>query len=151
MRHNFPILRLALLFILILGFGACASEPVETESPAPEQAEPPAPVESPVFPQLTPSKAQEIMACDTPFVLLDVREPSEFETGYISGAVLMPLGTLRERASLEILDKDAQIIVYCRSGRRSVDAIHILLELGFQNVFNLGGILDWPYEITQAE
>jgi len=152
MKHKIPAI--GLLFLLfVLGLSACASETSDTESPVPTQAEPPipAPAEAPAFHPLAPSDAQEMMASDTAFVLLDVREPSEFAEGHIPGATLMPLGTLHERAPLEILDKDMQIIIYCRSGRRSVDAAEILLALGFQNVFDLGGILNWPYEIQLPE
>ena len=131
------------------------SAPIQTESPlqteSPDPSPEPSQTEPPVSARLSPSRAQEIMACDTPFILLDVRELSEFEEGYIPGAVLMPLNTLGERAPLEILDKDTQIIVYCRSGRRSAEAVQLLLALGFRNVFDLGGILDWPYALQRPE
>jgi len=149
MSNKFFAACLLLVLALMLGLSACASEPASVESPALVQTAPPSGYESPAFHPLTPSEAQEMMASGAPFVLLDVREPAEFADGYIPHATLMPLGTLRERAPLEILDKDTQIIVYCRSGRRSAEAAALLLTLGFQNVFDLGGILEWPYEITQ--
>jgi len=151
----FALILVAVVLFLLLR----SSESGEAEPSAPVQTEPPTQAESPALTQtessasslLTPSRAQEIMACDTPFVLLDVRELSEFEEGHIPGATLMPLNTLGDRAPLEILDKDTQIIVYCRSGRRSAEAVQLLIDLGFRNVFDLGGILDWPYETVQPE
>jgi len=151
----FALILVAVVLFLLLR----SSEPGEAEPSAPVQTEPSMQAESPAPTQmgssasslLTPSRAQEIMACDTPFVLLDVRELSEFEEGHIPGATLMPLNTLGDRAPLEILDKDTQIIVYCRSGRRSAEAVQLLIDLGFRNVFDLGGILDWPYETVQPE
>ena len=107
--------------------------------------------ESATVQKLTPSEVQTMMASGAPFVLLDVREPSEFDEGHIPDAISMPLGTLSERAPFDISDKDMPLIVYCRSGRRSAEAAQLLLILGFQSVFDLGGILDWPYEIQRPE
>ena len=158
MKNPWLILLLILVIalvvaVLFLFLRSPASTEIESSTPA--QAEPPDPSPNPTqtepsAPQrLTPSEAQAVMASDASFVLLDVREASEFEEGHIPGAVLIPLNTLGERAPLEILDKDTQIIVYCRSGRRSAEAAQLLTELGFQHVFDLGGILDWPYEIIR--
>jgi rhodanese-related sulfurtransferase/rubrerythrin len=79
------------------------------------------------------------------FLLLDVRQPEEYETGHILGATLIPLGELEARQGE--LDRNKKIIAYCRSGRRSMAAAIALCGLGFEGVHNLdGGILDWPYE-----
>jgi len=148
------LLGAVVLFLLLRSSepeAAAPSAPIYTKAPMQTQSPDPSPDEPPASARITANRAQEIMACDTPFILLDVREPSEFEEGYIPGAVLMPLNTLGERAPLDILDKDTQIIVYCRSGRRSAEAVQLLVSLGFRNVFDLGGILDWPYEIQRPE
>lgn len=76
--------------------------------------------------------------------LLDVRTQEEFDAGYIEGAILIPDYELASRLS-EVPD-DAKILVYCRSGRRSVDASNILLDAGYTDVYNmLGGINEWSY------
>ena len=68
---------------------------------------------------------------------VDVREPDEFAVGHIPGAKLLPLGQ----------DKNAVWLVYCRTGRRSADAVRKLESLGYTRLYDLGGILSWPYEI----
>lgn len=77
--------------------------------------------------------------------IVDVREPMEFEEGHIPHSINIPLSEL-DRIDL---DKDAKVIVYCRSGNRSKAAIERLNDLGYENLANLGGILDWPYEIEK--
>lgn len=79
--------------------------------------------------------------------VVDVREPDEYEAGHIPGARLLPLGQVQEKAAAALPDKDAPILVYCRTGRRSEAAGLILLGKGYRNVKNLGGILSWPYEL----
>ena len=82
------------------------------------------------------------------FVLLDVREPYEYEAGHIEGAKLLPVGEIEER--WHELDLTREIVVYCRSGRRSAIAAEKLIRLGFKKVKNMtGGILDWSYEVVK--
>jgi len=79
------------------------------------------------------------------FLLLDVRQPEEYEAGHIPGAMLIPLGELEARR--EELERDKKIITYCRSGHRGMAAAIALCGLGFEDVHNLeGGILNWRYE-----
>ena len=79
------------------------------------------------------------------FLLLDVRQPEEYDAGHIPGAMLIPLGALEARQ--EELERDKKIITYCRSGHRSMAAAIALCELGFKGVHHLeGGILNWPNE-----
>ena len=79
------------------------------------------------------------------FLLLDVRQPEEYEAGHIPGAMLIPLGELEARR--EELERDKKIITYCRSGHRGMAAAIALCGLGFKDVHNLeGGILNWRYE-----
>ena len=82
---------------------------------------------------------------DKSIKLVDVREPSEFNSGYIEGAQLIPLGTIETDFEAAIPDKDTKIFVYCRSGNRSAQAAKKLFDLGYTNVFDIGGILDWDY------
>ena len=77
---------------------------------------------------------------------VDVREPDEYAVGHIPGAKLLPLGEVMSRAAEVLPDKDAPWLVYCRTGRRSADAVQKLDALGYTNIYDLGGILSWPYE-----
>ena len=80
-------------------------------------------------------------------VAVDVREPDEYVVGHIPGAKLLPLGEVLSRAAEVLPDKRAPWLVYCRTGRRSADAVQKLASLGYENLYDLGGILSWPYEI----
>ena len=92
--------------------------------------------------------AKEIM--DTKeCIILDVRTPEEFAEGHIPGAILIPDYEITEKASNILTDKDALILVYCRSGRRSKNAANQLVDMGYTNIKEFGGIIDWPYEIEQ--
>ena len=75
-------------------------------------------------------------------VLLDVREDSEWNDGHISGAMHIPLGNINEETITKI-EKGKPLYVYCRSGRRAGEAVIKLKSLGFNDVTNLGGVLDW--------
>ena len=80
-------------------------------------------------------------------VAVDVREPDEFAVGHIPGAKLLPLSQVLSRAAEVLPDKDAMWLIYCRTGRRSAEAVQKLDALGYSNLYDLGGILSWPYEI----
>ncbi len=83
-------------------------------------------------------------------ILVDVREPSEFAAGHIPGAKLVSLGTIPTEAPKTLTDKKAKIIVYCRSGVRSKKAADQLLSMGYEDIYDLGGILEWPYEVERV-
>ena len=78
---------------------------------------------------------------------VDVREPDEYAVGHIPGAKLLPLEQVNAQAAEVMPDKNAAWVVYCRTGRRSADAVQKLDALGYTNIYDLGGILSWPYEI----
>ncbi|MCL2721566.1 MAG: rhodanese-like domain-containing protein [Treponema sp.] len=80
------------------------------------------------------------------YILLDVRTIQEFAEIRIDGAVLIPDYELKQRAEAELPDKKAVILIYCRSGRRSASSAAVLAELGYSNVNDFGGIINWPYE-----
>ncbi len=82
-------------------------------------------------------------------IILDVREDDEFAAGHIPGAVLLPVGQITSRAGDVLPDKDAEILLYCRSGNRSRTAAMQLIELGYTNVHDFGGIISWPYETVK--
>ncbi len=82
-------------------------------------------------------------------IIVDVRELSEYNEGHIENALLIPVGTIDEDVVDTLPDKDAKIFVYCRSGNRSRTATNKLVELGYTNVYDIGGINTWKYEIVK--
>ncbi len=98
------------------------------------------------YAQITPQEAKVIMDTESDYVILDVRTHDEYMDGHIPGAVLIPDYDIERRAESELPDKDQLILVYCRSGRRSKLAAEKLVETGYTNVKEFGGIIDWPYE-----
>ena len=96
---------------------------------------------------LTPEQAKARMEENPDLILLDVRTQEEFEQGHIPGAVCLPTEMIAADMPF-LFGKDAEILLYCRSGRRSADAAKKLRDMGFTNVFDFGGIIDWPYETT---
>lgn len=93
--------------------------------------------------------AMEMMASGDEFILVDVRTQEEYDGGHIEGAQLLPLDKLGALAEEQLTDKETTILVYCRSGNRSAQASQILVDLGYENVYDFGGIIDWPGEIAQ--
>ena len=96
---------------------------------------------------LTPGEVRAALDGDRggDYLLLDVRQPEEYDAGHLPGAMLIPLGELEARQ--EELERGKNIITYCRSGRRSMAAAIELCGLGFEHLYNLeGGILNWGYE-----
>ena len=96
---------------------------------------------------ITAQEAKIIMDSQEGFVILDVREQYEYDESHIPGAVLLPLGQVEEKAQEVLPDKEQLILVYCRSGRRSKQAAEALVQLGYTNIKEFGGIIDWPYEV----
>ena len=97
---------------------------------------------------ITPEEAKEIMNQEDSYVILDVREQDEYDEGHIEGALLLPYTEIEKRAGEELPEKDQLILVYCRSGRRSAIAAKSLIEMGYTNIKDFGGIIDWPYEVV---
>lgn len=98
------------------------------------------------YEQITPAEAKEIMDNENGYVILDVRTQEEFDEAHIDSAVLIPDYEIAAKAESILKDKNQLILVYCRSGRRSKNAASELVKLGYTNVKEFGGIIDWPYE-----
>lgn len=105
--------------------------------------------EKTMYEQITAKDAKRIMDSGEDFVILDVREKSEFDTGHIEGAILIPYTEIEKYAEEMLPDKNRQILVYCRSGRRSKIAAQSLVELGYTDIKEFGGIIDWPYDTVK--
>ena len=100
-----------------------------------------------VYVNITAEEAKQIMDTEEGYRILDVREQDEYDAGHIPGAILIPYTQIEEKANEMLPDKEQLILVYCRSGRRSKIAADALAELGYTNIKEFGGILDWPYEV----
>ena len=98
--------------------------------------------------QISESDALELMAEEKDYIILDVRTPEEFEERHIVGAINVPNETIGTEEIAELPDKDQMILVYCRSGNRSKDASQKLVELGYTNIIEFGGINNWTGETT---
>jgi rhodanese-related sulfurtransferase len=97
---------------------------------------------------ISQEEAYNIMQSEKPFILLDVRSVEEFAKGHIENAKLLPVDELVEKAKSELPNKDALILIYCHSGMRAGLAAKQLSDMGYKNVFNFGGIMNWPYSIV---
>lgn len=100
--------------------------------------------------QITAKQAKELMDTRDDYTLLDVRSEAEYAGGHIPGAICIPDNEINTRAETELPDKTQLILVYCRSGWRSQNAAAALAAMGYENVKDFGGILDWPYD-TETE
>ena len=100
-----------------------------------------------VYVNITAEEAKQIMDTEEGYIILDVRTQEEYDQGHIPGAILIPHTEIEARAEEVLTDKDKLILVYCRSGRRSKIAAEALAELGYTNIKEFGGIIDWPYEV----
>ena len=125
-----------MLIISLSLFGLCACGE-ENKTPTPS------------YEQISAEKAKEFMDTEKDYVILDARTQEEFNEGHIDGAIMIPEYEVSTRAEKELPDKDQLILVYCRSGRRSKIAAQALVDIGYTNVKEFGGIIDWPYEIVK--
>ena len=100
-----------------------------------------------VYVNITAEEAKQIMDSEEGYIILDVRTQEEYDQGHIPGAIVIPHEEIADKAEEALTDKDQLILVYCRSGRRSKIAAEALVELGYTNIKEFGGIIDWPYEV----
>ena len=98
-----------------------------------------------VYMNITAEEAKQIMDSEEGYIILDVRTQEEYDQGHIPGATQISHEEIAEKAEGVLTDKDQLILVYCRSGRRSKIAAEALVELGYTNIREFGGIIDWPY------
>ena len=102
-----------------------------------------------VFLNITAEEARKLMDSEKDRIILDVRSREAYDQGHIPGAILIPDTEIEAKAADLLPDKDQLILVYCRSGRRSKLAAQSLADLGYTNIREFGGILDWPYDIVK--
>ena len=100
---------------------------------------------------ITMDEAVTMMAQETGYIILDVRRPDEYAAGHIPNAINVPNESIGTDEIPELPNKDQLIMVYCRSGRRSKEAAEKLVKLGYTNIVEFGGILDWKGETVSGE
>lgn len=135
------ILSFLTLAFSILTLSACA---------APAAASAPTPTATPVtYRKISAADAKARMDSGDEIIILDVRTKEEYDAGHIKGAILVPNETIIDEQPELLQDLDAEILVYCRSGNRSAQAANKLLAIGYTNVVDFGGIIDWPYDVVK--
>ena len=102
-----------------------------------------------VYKKISAQEAKAIIESEN-VIILDVRTQEEYNEGHIENSVLLPVNDISAKAEEILTDKDAKILVYCRSGNRSATASKQLIKMGYTNVYDFGGINSWPYEIIKA-
>lgn len=128
-KHILPVVLTVLLLCVLCG--GCGGDNVAQDS----------------YRQIGQDAAYEMMS-EQEVIVLDVREQDEYDSGHIPGAVLLPVGIIDEDSAAAVIpDRDAVVLVYCRSGNRSKTAAEALAELGYTSVYEFGGINTWPYDI----
>ena len=133
--------RLSIIFLMLFFMFAvlsCAAEPGSETAARGE------------YKRISAEEAKE-MIDNEDVIVVDVRTEEEFEETRIEGALLIPDYEIQELAAEKLPDKDATILIYCRTGRRSENASRALLEMGYTNVYDFGGIVDWDYETFSEE
>lgn len=122
-----------LLFISLSLFGLTACKQENDNTPI-------------TYEQISAQTAKEIMDNSNDYIIIDARTNEEFAEGHIKNAVNLDYEDVEEKANVLLPDKNQLILVYCRSGRRSKIAAQALINLGYTNIKEFGGIIDWPYE-----
>ena len=129
-------LALSALTLAACAAPAAAAEPTPTSAPVAE------------YKKISAADAKARIDSGDALIILDVRTQEEFDAGHIAGAILVPNETIIDEQPELLPDLDAEILVYCRSGNRSGQAAMKLIDMGYTNVVDFGGIIDWPYEVV---
>ncbi len=129
------LILMLLISLSFFGLSACQDDFVRTDAGG--------------YMQISAWEANLIISTKKDYIIIDARTQEEFDEGHIENAILIPEYEITERAEKELPDKEQLILVYCRSGRRSKIAAEELVKLGYTNVKEFGGIIDWPYETVK--
>ncbi len=119
---------LAVIVVLIIGITACTRR-------------------SKMYTEISPEQAKKMQ--DQGNLIIDVREPDEYAAGHIEAAVNVPLSSLESGIISVAPAKDTTLLIHCQSGRRSKIAADMLVKMGYTNIYEFGGIIDWPYGVVQ--
>lgn len=122
---------LAILVVAMILFGGCSNTPENSDSK---------------YRKISAEEAKTRMDSNEDAVIVDVRTLDEFNEAHIPNAVLIPNESITDTPPEKLPELDAEILIYCRSGNRSQQAAEKLIALGYTNVYDFGGIIDWPYD-----
>ena len=126
------------ILILLLGLTGCSAGKQEQGEEATTMA---------TYQMISQEEAKEMMD-EQEVLILDVREEHEYKGGHVPGAKLLVLDSINEETAAAVIPaKDTVTLIYCRSGRRSKIAAQQLADMGYTNLYEFGGIIEWPYEI----
>ena len=103
------------------------------------------------YQQITQDEAKQIMTDEENYIIIDVRTQSEYDEGHIPNAICVPNETIGSDDITELPDKEQLILVYCRSGRRSKEAAAKLADMGYTNIKEFGGIIDWTGDVVKQD
>ena len=103
------------------------------------------------YKQITQEEAKEMMKRDDGHLIVDVRRPDEFAEGHSPGAVNVPNEEIADEQPAALPDQAQILLIYCRSGRRSKEAAQKLFDMGYRNIYEFGGIIDWTGEAVADE
>ena len=134
------VITLCLLTGCVRAAASTDKNPADPAQAAPKEGE---------YRKISAQEAHKMMSGTNDYVLLDVRTAAEYKEQQIDGALLIPDNEIKNRATAELPDKNKVILIYCRSGRRSESAARELVNLGYVNVFDFGGIINWPYDTVR--
>ena len=137
-----------LLSTLLLTGCAAGQNEIRNEPEPPNDAQNETQNAPNTYRQITMDEAVIMMEEESGYIILDVRRPDEFAAGHIPNAINVPNESIGTAEIPELPNKDQLILVYCRSGRRSKEAAEKLVKLGYTNIVEFGGILDWKGEIV---
>lgn len=101
------------------------------------------------YKRISAEQAKDMMGEKDNYIILDVRTAGEYDGGHIKDAVLLPLDQVSDKAEDVLKDKEQLVFVYCRSGNRSATAAKELASMGYTNIYDMGGIMSWPYEVVK--
>ena len=137
MKKLVSFFALALSILTLSACAAPATAAVSTSTAAPVE-----------YRKISAADAKARMDSGDEIIILDVRTKEEYDAGHIAGAILVPNETIIDEQPDLLPDLDAEILVYCRSGNRSAQAAKKLIAIGYTNVVDFGGIIDWPYDVV---
>ena len=107
-----------------------------------------APQKAAEYIKISTEEAKQMIDGDQSVLIVDVRTKEEYDQGHIKSAILLPNTEIKNQAAISLPDKDATILVYCRSGNRSKSASLELIQMGYTKVYDFGGIIDWSYDVV---
>lgn len=122
---------IVLLIVTMIVSGSCSNAPETSDSS---------------YKKISAEDAKNRMDEDKDVIVVDVRTLDEYKEGHIEGSILIPNETITDTPPELLPDLDAEVLIYCRSGNRSQQAAEKLMDLGYTNVYDFGGIIDWPYD-----